>query len=138
MGLAADDRLNCISGARAPRSSSAQSFMHIIVTRRRFRSTLALSALSLFILSAGTLQGQTPTPLRDPALPYGSWGEAARETADAIGGRPLEKPADGLYAVGDAVIYNDNGKRYRAHVIAIANGRYELHYDGFGPTWKIR
>lgn len=111
--------------------------MYIIVTRRRPRYAVALSALSLIIISAGTLPAQSPTPLRDPALPYGSWGEAAREAADAIGGRPLAKPADGIYAVGDAVIFDDSGKRYRTHVIAIANGRYELHYDGFGPNWKI-
>ncbi|CAA9302595.1 MAG: hypothetical protein AVDCRST_MAG68-584 [uncultured Gemmatimonadetes bacterium] len=76
--------------------------------------------------------------LRDPALPYGSWGEAERETAAAIGNRPLTRPAGGQYVVGDAVIFNDDGKRYRAHVVGIEGGRYLLHYDGFGPDWRRR
>lgn len=111
--------------------------MRPMISRRSARAALALSTLALFTAGAGTMEAQTPTALRDPDLPYGSWGEAARETAAAIGDRPLAKPVDGMYAVGDAVIYNSDGKRYRAHVVAIANGRYELHYDGFGPNWKI-
>lgn len=110
--------------------------MRLFLTCRR-SSALTLCTLALLTLGPGTLPAQAPTPLRDPALPYGSWGEAARETDAAIGGRPLAKPADGVYVAGDAVIYNDNGKHYRAHIVAIANGRYELHYDGFGPNWKI-
>src|SRR5690349_17467207 len=41
-------------------------------------------------------------------------------------------------AIGDAVIFDDGGKRYRAHVIAIEEGRYVVHYDGFAESWKRR
>lgn len=89
----------------------------------------ALLSLCVLLSVAGA------QPLRDPALPYGSWGEAARETEAAIGARPLARPTDGQYRVGDAVIVDDGGKRYRAHVTAIDGGRYRILYDGFGPDW---
>jgi hypothetical protein len=103
---------------------------HPIARRRAVLSALALLA------GATPSAAQPPAPLRDPALPYASWGEAARETAAAIGDRPLARPADGAYAVGDAVIFDDGGKRYRAHVVGIEGGRYVVRYDGFGPEWK--
>ena len=90
----------------------------------------------LILVSRATIHAQGA--LRDPALPYTSWAEAARETAEAIGNRTLVRPANGAYAVGDAVIYDDDGKRYRAHVTGIESGRYVLHYDGFGPNWTFR
>ncbi|MEW5930931.1 MAG: hypothetical protein AB1941_26000 [Gemmatimonadota bacterium] len=96
------------------------------------RRLLAAAALLVLALPA---RAQT---LRDSAQPYSSWGEAQRETEAAIAGRTLARPADGQYAVGDAVIYDDDGKKYRAHVVGIVNGRYEVHYDGFGPDWKRR
>ncbi|HEX2188579.1 MAG TPA: hypothetical protein VHG51_06745 [Longimicrobiaceae bacterium] len=96
--------------------------------QRRLLATAALFCLAL--------PARADAQLRDPSLPYASWGEAARETAEAVGDRPLARPAGGIYAVGDAVIYDDDGKRYRAHVVAIDGGRYEVQYDGFGPNWR--
>ena len=107
---------------------------HPIARRRALDSLLPLSAAVALV--AWTSPTAAQTPLRDPALPYASWGEAARETAAAIGDRPLTRPADGEYAVGDAVIFDDGGKRYRAHVVGIERGRYVVRYDGFGPEWK--
>ena len=110
-----------------------------VIARRRFAAPArTMGLLSLLLIGARSLGAQAAAPLRDPALPYGSWGEAARETAAVIGNRPLARPADGVYAAGDAVIYNDGGKHYRAHVVGIESGRYKLHYDGFGPTWIAR
>ncbi len=87
---------------------------------------------ALLLLAAPTLVAAQAT--RDPALPYGSWGEAQREAADAIAGRTLARPANGRYRVGDAVIVDDgSGKVYRAHVIAAEDTRYRVRYDGFGP-----
>ncbi|UBV44671.1 hypothetical protein LAJ19_16025 (plasmid) [Deinococcus taeanensis] len=86
----------------------------------------------ILTLVACTASAQT---LRDPAVPYGSWGEAARETAAALQGVTLVKAPGGQYQPGDAVIYLDDDKRYRAHIVSLQNGRYEVHYDGFGPTW---
>lgn len=103
--------------------------------------TLPLVTAVAFLLFAlpARMEAQTDGgALRDPTLPYSSWGEAERETAAAIGDRPLVRPATGTYAVGDAVIFNDGGKRYRAHVIGIESGRYVLQYDGFGPNWTRR
>ena len=99
---------------------------------RRLTRTAALVALATAAVTAPTLvAAQAP---RDPALPYGSWGEAQREAADAIAGRTLARPADGRYRVGDAVIVDDeNGKVYRAHVLVAEDTRYRVHYDGFGP-----
>lgn len=102
----------------------------------RISCSAAGALLLACLLSPVTSAAQAGPPLRDPALPYGSWSEAARETAAAIGEGPLARPADGVYRVGDAVIVNDDGKRYRAHVIEISDGRYEIHYDGFAPHWK--
>lgn len=106
--------------------------------RSPFRAALAAVAVAVAVpltLAAQGAQGAQGAPApRDPALPYGSWGEAQRETADAIAGRTLARPADGRYRVGDAVIVDDDGKRYRAHVIAAESTRYRVQYDGFGPA----
>jgi hypothetical protein len=107
-------------------------------TARRCAGAPTLAAVAALLAAASPAAAQDPAPLRDPALPYGSWGEAARETAAAIGDRPLARPADGVYAVGDAVIFDDGGKRYRAHVVAIESGRYVVHYDGFAASWQRR
>lgn len=101
------------------------------------RFYLLAASFLLLALPAGAAAQEQPPALRDPALPYDSWGEAARETAAAIGDRPLARPADGQYRVGDAVIIADEAKRYRGHVIGIENGRYVVQYDGFGPNWRI-
>lgn len=102
----------------------------------RTNRSLLLGALLLAALP-GHLAAQAAAR-RDPATPYTSWSEAARETAEAIGDQPLARPADGQYRTGDAVIVDDSGKRYRAHVIGVAEGRYEIQYDGFGPNHKRR
>lgn len=91
-----------------------------------------VAALAITLAPLAPLAAQEPA-LRDPALPYGSWGEAARETAAAIAARPLARPADGRWQVGDAVIFDDDGKRYRAHVTGFDQGRVQLRHDGFGP-----
>jgi hypothetical protein len=95
-----------------------------------------LPGLALLALLPAVARAQDAPTLRDPKLPYDSWGAAARETAEAIAGRTLAKPADGRYHVGDAVIVDDDGKRYRAHVIAVQGTRYEIHYDGQSASWK--
>ena len=112
--------------------------MHIAVADSRRVSTLAPILLVLLLFTVRSVGAQSATPLRDPTLPYASWGEAQRETDAAIGGRPLAKPSNGAYATGDAVIFDDGGKHYRAHVTGIENGRYVLHYDGFAATWQTR
>jgi hypothetical protein len=99
---------------------------------RRRVATLALVALA----PLARLGAQGAPALRDPALPYESWGAAQREVAEALAGRTLARPADGRYYVGDAVIIDDDGKRYRAHVIAVQSNRYEVHYDGQSASWK--
>ncbi|MGZ8491328.1 MAG: hypothetical protein ACXWZS_03880 [Gemmatirosa sp.] len=101
-------------------------------------SRRVLLLLALAAAPAGRALAQGSPVLRDPALPYDSWGSAARETAEAIAGRTLARPADGRYHVGDAVVFDDDGKRYRAHVIAVQpeRDRYEVHYDGQPASWK--
>jgi uncharacterized cupin superfamily protein len=99
------------------------------------RASRLVLLLALASAPAAVRAQGTPVP-RDPKLPYESWGAAARETAEAIAGRTLVKPADGRYQVGDAVIVDDDGKRYRAHVITVQPDRYEIHYDGQSASWK--
>lgn len=69
-----------------------------------------LAALAGIGMLAASAVAQDGPVRRDPSVPYASWGEASRETAAALEGRTLVRPADGRYKGGDAVIINDGGK----------------------------
>ncbi len=43
--------------------------------------------------------------------------------------------AGAAWKVGDAVQVEWRGSWYPAKVIALGNGKYRVHYDGYGPEW---
>jgi hypothetical protein len=66
-------------------------------------------------------------------------------TLVCVGSAPPAKPgaattadtgvAAATYKVGDAVMVEWKGGWFPARVIAIGNGKYKIHYDGYGSEW---
>lgn len=65
----------------------------------------------------------------------------ASRTSVCVGSAPAAKPgaadagAAPAWKVGDAVQVEWRGSWYPAKVIGVSNGKYRIHYDGYGNEW---